>query len=391
MALNRIIGTAAPMLTEAARRQNVWAVSFAVIALLFAVAAQAHTIRPSVVTVSFSSDTEFDIAIKANLESLIARIGDEHQDTDDSPNAAEYNRLRALAPDQLRDEFDEFVPELLTLIEATSDGERATLTFVDVQIPPVGDTDLARDSIISLRGTSGAGGAFVWRWPEAYGSNVLRFAYEQGDPVQAVWLRAGEVNEPFEPDPGALPRSRLDVAWNYLVIGFTHIVPKGMDHILFVLGIYLFSPMLRPVLWQVTAFTVAHTITLGMSSLGIVSVPANIVEPIIALSIVYVGVENVFAQQLKPWRVLLVFCFGLLHGLGFAGVLSEIGIPNDEFFTALISFNVGVEGGQLAVILIAVLLIGSFRKRDWYRQRITIPLSLAIALTGLYWTIERVM
>ena len=378
------------MLPEAARRQHLRPILFVVIGLLFGAAAQAHTIRPTVVTVSFASDTEIEVAIKANLESLIARIGDEHQDTDESPNAAEYDRLRALAPEQLREAFDEFLPELLSRIEATFADERAVLTFIDVEIPPVGDTDLARDSVIRLRGTSDTIGGFVWRWPEEYGSNVLRLAYADGDPVQAVWLRAGEINDPFVPDPDALPRSRVDIIWNYLSIGFTHIVPKGMDHILFVLGIYLFSPKLKPVLWQVTAFTVAHTITLGLSSLGIVSVPASIVEPIIALSIVYVGIENIFAQTLKPWRVLLVFGFGLLHGLGFAGVLSEIGIPTGEFFTALISFNVGVEGGQLAVILLAVVLIGSFRGRAWYRRRMTIPLSLAIALTGLFWTVERV-
>lgn len=354
-------------------------------------ALHAHTIRPSVVTVSFSGESEFNVEIRANVESLIARIGDDHSDTDDSPNAQIYNRLRALSADKLRGEFAAFVPELLEELGVTVAGAPVALRFVDIDIPATGDVELARDSTIRLTGVRPGPGAFVWTWPSDYGSNVLRLAYGDGDPVQAVWLAAGETNEPFVPDENALPRSRIDVLWNYMKIGFTHIVPKGTDHILFVLGIYLFSPLLAPVLWQVTAFTVAHTITLGLSALGIVSAPASIVEPIIALSIVYVGIENVFARKLNPWRVLLVFCFGLLHGLGFAGVLSNIGLPDGEFVTALISFNVGVEGGQLAVILLAVLLLGTFRNRSWYRQRITIPLSLLIAAIGLYWTVERIL
>ena len=115
------------------------------------------------------------------------------------------------------------------------------------------------------------------------------------------------------------------------------------------------------------------------------------VEPLIALSIAYVGIENCLTRTLKPWRVVLVFCFGLLHGMGFAGVLSEIGVPRSEFLTALISFNVGVEFGQLAVILLAFLAFGWWREQAWYRLRIVIPCSLFISAIGLYWTVERVL
>ena len=119
---------------------------------------------------------------------------------------------------------------------------------------------------------------------------------------------------------------------------------------LFVLGIYLLSGRARSVLWQVSAFTVAHSITLGLSMYGLVSVSPRIVEPMIALSIAYVAIENIFLSELKSWRVALVFAFGLLHGMGFAGALKELGLPRSEFVTALLTFNVGVEAGQLAVI-----------------------------------------
>jgi len=120
-----------------------------------------------------------------------------------------------------------------------------------------------------------------------------------------------------------------------------------VDHILFVLGIFLLSTAWRPILLQVTTFTIAHSITLGLTMYGIVSLPSSIVEPLIALSITYVAVENLWTTELKPWRLALVFMFGLLHGMGFAGVLRGLGLPRSEFLTALLTFNLGVEGGQL--------------------------------------------
>ena len=155
----------------------------------------------------------------------------------------------------------------------------------------------------------------------------------------------------------------LEVIVSYITIGFEHIVPKGLDHILFILGLFLLSTHLKPLLWQVTMFTVAHTITLALSMNNIIELPANAVEPLIALSIAYVGVENILARSLHRSRLFLVFLFGLLHGLGFAGVLSDFGMPSDDFALALISFNIGVEFGQLAVILIAFILL-----RPWFKN-----------------------
>jgi hypothetical protein len=115
-----------------------------------------------------------------------------------------------------------------------------------------------------------------------------------------------------------------------------------------------------------------------------------VVEPLIAASIVYVAVENIFSPRLHSWRPVIVFGFGLLHGLGFAGVLSDIGISEEYFVTALASFNIGVELGQIAVILCCFLLVGLwFRNRSWYRSVITVPASAVIALVGAYWFVER--
>lgn len=180
-----------------------------------------------------------------------------------------------------------------------------------------------------------------------------------------------------------------EIIRQYLWLGYTHILPKGLDHILFVLGLFLLSPRAKTMLLQVTAFTIAHSITLGLSIYGIVSVPSRIVEPLIALSIAYVAVENLVTRELKPWRLALVFMFGLLHGLGFAGVLSELGLPSDEFLTALLTFNVGVELGQLSVIAAALVVTAPVMKEGWYHQRVVMPASLLIAAVGVYWTITR--
>ncbi len=185
--------------------------------------------------------------------------------------------------------------------------------------------------------------------------------------------------------------SRWRTAARFFHLGFEHIVPLGLDHVLFVLGLALLSPRPRPLLAQVTAFTAAHTVTLALSTYGVVRLPARVVEPLIALSVVYVAVENLLTSRLRPWRILLVFGFGLLHGLGFAGALAELGLPAGERPLALVSFNLGVEGGQLAVILVAVVLLALAARFGRPRARLVRPLSITIAGVGLYWAIARLI
>ena len=144
--------------------------------------------------------------------------------------------------------------------------------------------------------------------------------------------------------------------FNYLEIGFSHIIPKGLDHIIFVLGIFLLSTNWKIMLIQVTCFTIAHTITLALSIFEIFILPGRIVEPLIALSIVYIGIENIFTERLRMWRPILVFLFGLLHGLGFARALIELGIPMGYYLESLVAFNLGIEAGQILVIGIAYFI-----------------------------------
>lgn len=187
--------------------------------------------------------------------------------------------------------------------------------------------------------------------------------------------------------------SKTDAALLYLKLGFTHILPLGFDHILFVLGLFLLSPRLKPVLWQATAFTVAHSITLGLAMFHVITPSSNVVEPIIALSIMYVALENIFSPGLKKSRIGIVFLFGLVHGMGFANALGELGLPENAYLAylaSLVMFNAGVELGQGAVILSAFLLFGKWLgNKSCYRKAVVIPLSVLITLLAGYWTIER--
>ena len=230
---------------------------------------------------------------------------------------------------------------------------------------------------------------FTWTYSWTFASYALSVMGADASAPAVEWLEGGQSSTPFPVRTAPPPEGRLRTAWRYLALGFTHIVPHGLDHMLFVVGIFLLSGRLRTVLWQVSAFTLAHSITLGLSIYGLIAVPPAIVEPLIAVSIAYVAIENIFRTDLTRWRIWLVFAFGLLHGMGFAGALQELGLPPSEFLTALLTFNIGVEAGQLAVIAAAFLLFGLGSHCAWYRARVVVPASVVIACTAVYWTVER--
>jgi len=358
--------------------------------LLLSAAAGAHELRPPVVTIDLTESPRLEIEVKANLEAILAGIGTAHKDTEDAPEAESYRALRAQSPNDLDKTAHARLADLADDIRLRFDDGAATLSLQSVEIPDDPDTNRARTSIIRFRTELPAGAQSLhWAWPSHLGDSVLRVRLPDQEGLQTAWLRAGEQSEPIALRGIAEP-STGETFERYLVLGFTHIVPLGIDHILFVLGLFLLSTHWRPLLYQVTAFTLAHTLTLGLSIYGIFSLPGSIVEPLIAASIVFIALENVLSAQLHPWRVAVVFVFGLLHGLGFAGVLGELGMPASQFLTALLSFNIGVELGQLAVIAGAFLLVLPWMRRPGYRRLIVIPASLAIAAVGAWWTVERV-
>jgi len=182
-----------------------------------------------------------------------------------------------------------------------------------------------------------------------------------------------------------------EVFWQYLQQGFLHILPLGLDHILFILCVFFLNTNLKKIILQASMFTLAHTITLGLSMYGIIKPPGNIIEPLIAFSIVFLAIENIYSDKVKPWRMIMVFLFGMVHGMGFAGALNDLGMPEYAFATALISFNIGVEIGQLTIIFFMYYLVSrNFSTTSWYRPKLVVPVSVVIAVIAGYWTFERI-
>jgi len=373
------------VLLSLARKLSLWAV------LSTALPAFAHEVRPGVADVVVGAET-VTITLTAPLEPIIAGMDLAGlEDTNLSPLADRYDALRAEEPARLEADLRAAWPGIAERITILAGEARVEAEIAAVTVPEVGDLSLPRDSILVLTAALPPDGSPVQiGWDAGFGSIVVRQVGGGADAYTAIL--SGEMSAAL-PREGYATEGALPVFGRFIVSGFEHIIPKGLDHILFVLGLFFFALRLSPLLWQVTAFTLAHTVTLALASTGVVAIPASIVEPLIAASIVYVAVENIFGGRAEVgWhRIALVFGFGLLHGLGFASVLSDVGLPEGRFAVALIGFNIGVELGQLAVIAAAfVALALPFGRKDWYRRAIAVPASLAIAGVGAWWTFERV-
>lgn len=352
--------------------------------------ASAHEIRPAIADVTLS-DTQVQLDIRLTAEPLVAGINLQGlQDTNEAPEAEQYDALRALPPADLTRAFEDAWPGIAAGIDVLAGDAPVALELLEVEVIDQPDTELPRDTTIRLQGALPADGSAVRAgWQAANGPLIVRQT-GGGDDAYAGYLENGELSEPL-PRTGAATESAFSVFVRYIGVGFDHIIPKGLDHILFVLGLFFLSLRMRPLITQITVFTVAHTITLALASLGYIVVNPAVVEPLIAASIVYVAVENIFTNKIRWWRPIVIFAFGLLHGMGFASVLSEFGLAPGRFVAGLIGFNVGVEVGQLTVIGLAFLAVGYwFGQRPWYRARISIPASVLIAMVGAYWAFERV-
>jgi len=322
--------------------------------------AHAHEVVPAIADMTRTASA-LVFSVDANLETFLADIDQgEVSDTDDAPQADRYDALRALDPAALETAFRDYWPRMASRIDVTSGSDRLPLALDNVTATPVGDVELPRTGTFVFSATLAGGTDSVSvGWDRSLGGLVLR---QQGvDEPYDAFLQGGQTSEPIALQGGSA-RGAAATLLAYIPTGFDHIVPLGLDHILFVLGLFFLSTRLGPLFWQVSAFTLAHTITLALAALGHVSVPASIVEPLIALSIAWVAIENLFSRGLSRWRPVVIFGFGLLHGLGFASVLAEFGLPEGQFVPALIGFNIGVEIGQLCVIAVAFLCVLGARR-----------------------------
>lgn len=354
-----------------------WFVVLAV--LLISVSVVAHEAERTRVTLTLAADGSFVLDVANDPMWLLLRLETFAGGTAPA-NMSAADRDRRLA---------QLAPVFADRIVLFVDAHEVRARTVEYFPPGTGNAEPGTLASFHLIGSMPRDATRL-RW--MYGLVGDRYPLEirQPDGSSAIeWIDGTNWSDVIDLSHSFTRPTRTEIVREYLWLGYTHILPKGLDHILFVIGLFLLSPQLKTLLLQVTAFTIAHSITLGLSMYGIVSLPSRVVEPLIALSIAYVAIENLLTRELKPWRVALVFMFGLLHGLGFAGVLRELGLPRAEFLTALLTFNAGVELGQLTIIAGAWLLVGAFMQRPWYRNAIVVPASGGIALIGLYWTMSR--
>ncbi|MEZ8006102.1 MAG: HupE/UreJ family protein [Amylibacter sp.] len=349
---------------------------------------QAHELRPAVADVTVTK-LKVKIELLLTVETLLAGIDlTEVINTDDAPQAKIYDQLRSLTDVALADLVRKEWPLLASGFLVKGGG---SLKLNNIEVIPETNLDLPRDTMLTISTDLPMGDHPVaLGWIAQNGGLVVRHGV--GDDAYAAFLDGGELSAPL-PRDGSVDESKVFVFLRFVVEGFEHIIPKGLDHILFVFGLFLFSLAWRPLLSQVTAFTLAHTVTLGLATLNVITIPAAqmwLVEVLIAVSIAYVAIENILRPKLGWWRIVVVFGFGLLHGLGFASVLGDLGLAQGQFILSLIAFNIGVELGQLAVIALAFIILAvPFGRFASYQKIVVVPCSLGIAIVGIWWAFER--
>jgi hypothetical protein len=396
-----------PLATSLRSRCFALAAMLLLTALLpFARPAGAHTMMMTQVLVSFTDPGAVNVKIDIDLTLLLG-------------SAEAYYALASESPERQRKQLLQLLPRVADDLQFFVGQNRLPLEFRDFSAARAQKSDYLDASIPKLSTFN-----FVAPLPPNPGPLKLRvpiggqidypIAYTVQIPSARLsvtrWLEEGmHESDPFvwagrapaatssdagrtelpSVDPDTLPwPSQLAL---YLRLGFRHIVPEGADHILFVLGLFFLGVTWRKLLSQTTVFTIAHATTLFLSTYGIFSLPSRYVEPAIALSIAWIAIENVVKPKLGAARLAIVFGFGLIHGLGFASSLSDVPFPRKDFVIALLGFNFGVDFGQLFVIAVAFLAVGWFRNEPWFRRRIAIPCSLAIAAVGLSWAVQRII
>ena len=364
----------------------------------------AHEIRPAVADLSMTSASpsadektlpgRLSITIDLNAELFLAGLDASLvSDTDDAPQGKDYDALRALAANQLAQKFTNQWLDFEKALTGLADDRPLSFQLDSIQVEDNPAITLPRSSKIQISAPLAPNEANIrFGWNAALGPLVIRQQSQTEKPenLYTAYLEPGAISAPIKRQ-GVTAQPVLTIMLDYAKIGFVHIVPKGLDHILFVLGLFFYAARWRPLLGQVTLFTLAHTTTLMLASTGHIVVSPNLVEPLIAASIIYVAFENLRSERLHAGRLVVVFAFGLLHGLGFASVLGDIGLADDQFMISLISFNIGVELGQLAVLVPAFLLFGvAAGNALWYRRLIAIPASYLIGAIGMWMLITRV-
>ncbi|MBX2825360.1 MAG: HupE/UreJ family protein [Gammaproteobacteria bacterium] len=388
------------------------------LALNFVLVPKSHAHEPvPVVALVTLNPQELAVTLNVHLESVLPTLitrGPESASSSDrsvnpeSDSAPPADRsFDTLYPDELRTEFTRVQSRFLQAVTPVADGSagRKILApvFKELHISPTaGEDDLRRSTLRLTIAIPADAETLQWYWPKPMGELHLQVKSDAGRELLTTVVAEGESSPALKLHQSASMGAGHTFV-NYVRAGFRHILPLGLDHLLFIVGLVILSVRWQDLVAQISVFTVAHTLTLALGSTGVVSISPGIVEPLIALSIVYIAVENVVRSQVSGKRLLVIFLFGLLHGLGFALVLGTLGMSTVTFFIALLGFNIGVELGQLSVAAACLLFIALVfgRRPDSgaersahearYRRWLVVPVSALIGAVGLYWLVTRLL
>ncbi|MDG4550979.1 MAG: HupE/UreJ family protein [Candidatus Contendobacter sp.] len=389
--LTRIFGIIPSTLRRGSLVHLAWCV--VVVALLSGAAARAHEIGTTRVSVLFQEDRTYGVQIVTDAVALA-------------------EKLKAVAGGSPLDTCAACLQSAFISLEE-SFRQRVKLAFDGREVRPAishaitPGADAISPTVVTFRLTGPIppnAGRFTWSYGWTFASYALTI--QGAEPAEATteWLEGGQTSAPFTLAAPTPPVDRLGTAWRYLGLGFTHILPLGFDHILFLLALLLPAVLwwengrwrpattLRTVLLEttgiVTAFTLAHSLTLSLAVLGVVNLPSRLVESVIALTVLLAALNNLFpVVTTRRWS--LAFVLGLIHGFGFASALWDLGLPTDALALALASFNLGVETGQLTIVAVVLPLAFALRQ-TWLYRRLALPVgSTAVALLALVWCLER--
>jgi hydrogenase/urease accessory protein HupE len=305
----------------------------------------------------------------------IAMIAPMDADRDGQVTRPEFEAARSRLESLAKESFAMSVDgkDVSPAAVAVSLDESGAIHF-DLEFPP------PQGSIVSLRSL------LIDKLPRGH-RQFLALRDSNGN-IQAQRMLDAAGNS-FEIDLAALhSQTRPHAFWGFLPLGVEHIW-LGFDHLAFLFALLIAGGSMREAAKIITSFTVAHSITLALATLEVVAIPASVVEPMIAVSIIYVGLENILRRQIER-RWLLTFAFGLIHGFGFASALRDLGVgAGVKAVAPLLSFNLGVEIGQVAVAAIVLPLIWKLRQRPRFVVRYVPAFSILVAMAGGYWLIER--
>jgi hypothetical protein len=349
--------------------------------VLVAATASAHEIGTTQVDVTLHQDQTYVVDILTGGDSLLVRV----------ERRAGLPRTQRLSPTAVAQRLEQLAPQFLAAVDLRFDGVAVRPAMHVLRVDAPGGTSPSSITIRLSGDIPQPAREVTWQYRLTYSTYSIAFANEGETATPRRWLEGDQRSPPFALSDAVRPPGRLTLARRYLRLGFIRIAPYGIEQIVFVLAMFLLAARVMPMLLQIAAFIAAQSIGLGLATYGIGVLSPNWLSGMVAVSITYVALENVVLREVKPWRIGVIFVFGLVHGAALAAVLRELGLPHANALTAWMSFNVGVVAAEVATIAAAFVLVTSWAQtRPWYRYRVVVPSSAAMAVVATFWMLERV-